>query len=404
MHIGDSEAETVFRAEAHAWLSEHATPRDPATRNTHADLGEHVEACRRWQAVLAADGWAGITWPKEFGGRGGSAIQSAIFGEEQAKFDVATGSFAVAIGMAGPTLMAHGSTEQQERFLGPMLRGEHVWCQLFSEPDAGSDLAALGTRAELDGDTWVVSGQKVWTSLGQYADFAILLARTDPDVPKHQGITYFVLDMTTPGIEVRPLRQITGVAHFNEVFLSDVRIPAANVVGEVGGGWNVARTTLNSERAFIGGGNNSWSVEELVEMATQRGLADDPVVRQDLMRAHARASALKFLGYRLRTAMSQGRMPGREALIMKLAYARHWAATSDVAMAVLGADATASDVTAPDTSANVDWQHTFLSQYAIRLGGGTDEVQQNIIGELGLGLPREPSVDRNLAWKDLARS
>jgi alkylation response protein AidB-like acyl-CoA dehydrogenase len=397
MHIGDSEAEATFRAEANSWLSGTAAPHDPATRTSHPDLGAHVHACRAWQAVLAANGWAGITWPKEFGGRGGTAIQAAIFAEEQAKFDVATGSFAVAIGMAGPTLIAHGSPDQQSRFLGPMLRGEHVWCQLFSEPDAGSDLASLGTRAELDGDTWVVNGQKVWTSLGQFADYAILLARTNPDVPKHHGITYFLLDMSTPGIEVRPLRQITGVAHFNEVFLNDVRIPSDNVVGGVDRGWSVARTTLNSERAFIGGGSNSWSVDELIEMAAKRGLTSDPIVRQDLMRAETRAATLRFLGYRLRTAMSRGTVPGREALIMKLAYARHWAATMDVAMSLLGPDGMLHD-------SDENWQHAFLSQYAIRLGGGTDEVQQNIIGELGLGLPREPSVDRNTAWKDLARS
>jgi alkylation response protein AidB-like acyl-CoA dehydrogenase len=398
MHIGDSEAEAVFRADANAWLSEHGAPRDPATRTSHPDLGAHVRACREWQSVLAEHGWAGITWPTEFGGRGGTAIQAAIFSEEQAKFDVATGSFAVAVGMAGPTLMAHGSLDQQARFLGPMLRGEHVWCQLFSEPDAGSDLASLATRAVLDGDTWVVNGQKVWTSLGQYANYAILLARTNPDVAKHHGITYFLLDMSTPGIEVRPLRQITGVAHFNEVFLNDVRIPVENVVGDVDSGWNVARTTLNSERAFIGGGSNSWTVDELIETALKRGLTDDPVIRQELMHAASRAATLRFLGYRLRTAMSQGKMPGREALIMKLAFARHWAATADIAMSVLGADAILKH------DDDNDWQQMFLSQYAIRLGGGTDEVQQNIIGELGLGLPREPSVDRDTPWKDLARA
>jgi len=178
-------------------------------------------------------------------------LQESIFNEEQSKFDVATGSFAVALGMVGPTLMAHGTAEQQQEFLPAMLSGRHIWCQLFSEPGAGSDLAALGTRAVLDGDTWVVNGQKVWTSMGQFSDFAILLARTEPDSPKHKGITYFILDMRTPGIEVRPLTQITGVAHFNEVFLSDVRIPKENVLGQVHGGWAVANTTLTSERAFI---------------------------------------------------------------------------------------------------------------------------------------------------------
>jgi alkylation response protein AidB-like acyl-CoA dehydrogenase len=398
MHIGDAPDEAAFRAEARAWLTAHASPRPGRTRardrsGRHQDLAEHVRACRQWQHTLAEHGWAGITWPAAFGGRGGTPIQAAIFNEEQAAFDVATGAFAVAIGMVGPTLMSHGTPEQQQRFLGPMLRGDHVWCQLFSEPGAGSDLASLSTRAELDGDAWVVNGQKVWTSLGQFADFGIILARTDPDVPKHRGITFFVVDMRDPGIEVRPLTQITGVAHFNETFLTDVRIPVDDVVGAVGDGWNVARTTLTSERSFIGAGGGAWSVAELVELAGERGVADDPVFRQELMRAHSRAAVLTYLGYRLRTAMSQGRLPGPEALVMKLAYARHWAATTATAMRVLGADAELAG----------EWQQHFLGQYAVRLGGGTDEVQQNLIGELGLGLPREPAVDRDVAWKDLQR-
>jgi alkylation response protein AidB-like acyl-CoA dehydrogenase len=300
--------------------------------------------------------------------------------------------------MVGPTLMAHGTPEQQQRYLQGMLRGDEVWCQLFSEPGAGSDLAGLGTRAVRDGDEWVVNGQKVWTSLGQFAEFGILLARTDPDVPKHRGITYFIVDMRTPGIEVRPLVQITGTAHFNEVFLTDVRIPVANVVGEVGNGWKVAQTTLTSERAFIGGGNGSWNVGALIALARENGAFDNPAVRDDLMRAHARAATLTYLGYRLRTAMSQKRMPGPEMFIMKLAYARHWAATMDTAMQVLGPEGTLRG------GAHDAWGQFFLSQFAIRLGGGTDEVQANIIAEQGLGLPREPSNDRDVAWKDLVRS
>jgi alkylation response protein AidB-like acyl-CoA dehydrogenase len=362
------------------------------------DLGAHVDECRHWQRTLHDHGWAGIAWPKSFGGRGGSPIESAIFNEEQMHFAVATGAFAVAIGMVGPTLMAHGTVEQQRLLLPSILRGEHVWCQLFSEPGAGSDLASLSTRAVRDGDDWVVTGQKVWTSLGQFADHAILLARTDPDVPKHRGLTYFLVDMRTAGIEVRPLRQITGRAHFNEVFLTDVRIPHSGVVGEVGNGWKVAHTTLTSERAFIGGGGGAWSVEGLIALAEANGAVHDPPTRQALMRSYSRAATLTYLGYRLRTALSQKRMPGAEMFIMKLAYARHWAATVDTAMSVAGADGMLND---GDTGA---WGQYLLGQFAIRLGGGTDEVQANIIGEQALGLPREPSVDRDVAWKDLVRS
>ena len=398
MHIGDSPEEAEFRALARGWLSQHAAPRSTGQTMHFDDLAEHVDECRAWQRTLHDHGWAGISWPTAFGGRGASPIQSAIFNEEQGNFAVATGAFAVAIGMVGPTLIAHGTPEQQAEFLPGMLRGDHVWCQLFSEPGAGSDLASLGTRAVLDGDEWVVNGQKVWTSLGQFADYAILLARTDIDAPKHKGITYFLLDMRTPGIEVRPLRQITGTAHFNEVFLTDVRIPQHAVVGHVHEGWKVAHTTLTSERAFIGGGNGSWTVDGLLSLAKANGSWNNPAIRDDLMKAKVRAATLQYLGYRMRTAFSQRRMPGPEMFIMKLAYSRHWAASMDTAMSVIGADAMLAE---GDTSS---WGQYLLTQFAIRLGGGTDEVQANIMAEQGLGLPREPSNDRDTPWKDLLRS
>ena len=400
MQIGDSAAEAIFRDQARTWLSQHASLRSDDVANWHDDLGGHVVACKKWQHVLYDNGWAGISWPKQFGGRGGTSLQASIFAEEQSKFDVATGSFAVSLGMVGPTLMAHGTPQQHAEFLAPMLRGDHVWCQLFSEPNAGSDLANIGTRAVLDGDTWIVNGQKVWTSFGQFSDYGILLTRTEPESPKHKGITYFIVDMKSAGIEVRPLVQITGVAHFNEVFLSDVRIPAANVLGQVNNGWAVANTTLTSERAFIGGGGSSWTVEALIETAQKLGRTQDPVVRQKLAAAYTRAQTLSYLGYRLRTASSLGLIPGPEMFVMKLAYARHWEKTMDTAMEVLGADAMLWGDNVID---NGEWQHRLLSQFAIRLGGGTNEIQQNIIGERGLGLPREPSVDRNLPWRELVK-
>ena len=260
-------------------------------------------------------------------------------------------------------------------------------------------VASLGTRAVRDGDDWVVNGQKVWTSMGQFADYAILLARTDTDVPKHAGITYFILDMKTPGIDVRPITQITGIQHFNETFLTDVRIPSANVVGQVNGGWAVAQTTLANERNFIGSGG-SWNVGDIINLAREYGRIDDSQVRQAIAKAHTREECLKYLGYRMRTAMSQRRMPGPEMLTMKLAYANHWRLTAATAMEILGADGTLWGDDAHDDNR---WAQHLLSQFAIRIGGGTDEIQHNIIAERGLGLPREPQPDKDLPWRSQSR-
>lgn len=398
MHIGDTPEEAAFRAEAHAWLKTHAHRRDShegksADHTRH--LAEHMQECREWQRVLYDNNWAGITWPKQYGGRGASAIQSAIFAEEMSQFDVATGAFAVSIGMVGPTLIAHGTPDQQQHHLAPILKGEEVWCQLFSEPGSGSDLASLGTRAVRDGDDWIVNGQKVWTSFGQFADYAILLARTDVELPKHAGITYFILDMKSPGIDVRPITQITGVQHFNETFLTDVRIPHTNIIGEVNAGWKGAQTTLMNERSHIGSGG-TWSVDQLIQLAKQRGLSGNLNIRQGLAQAHARAETLRYMGFRMRTAMSQMRMPGPEALTLKLAYANHWRLTAELATEILGAGAM---LWADDAPEDNQWGQHLLSQFAIRIGGGTDEIQHNIIAERGLGLPREPHFDKDMPWR-----
>ncbi len=398
MHIGDTPEEAAFRAEARAWLDAHAHRRDShegKTADHTRDLAGHMQACRDWQRVLYDNNWAGITWPKQYGGRGASAIQSAIFAEEMSQFDVATGAFAVSIGMVGPTLIAHGTPEQQQQHLAPILKGEEVWCQLFSEPGSGSDLASLGTRAVRDGDDWVVNGQKVWTSFGQFADYAILLARTDVELPKHAGITYFILDMKSPGIDVRPITQITGVQHFNETFLTDVRIPHTNIIGDINAGWKGAQTTLMNERSHIGSGG-TWSVDQLIQLAQQRGLSGDLNIRQGLAQAHARAETLRYMGFRMRTAMSQMRMPGPEALTLKLAYANHWRLTAELATEILGAGAM---LWADDAPEDNQWGQHLLGQFAIRIGGGTDEIQHNIIAERGLGLPREPQLDKDMPWR-----
>jgi alkylation response protein AidB-like acyl-CoA dehydrogenase len=402
----DTPEEAVFRAEANAWLTQHARAKGTAIagqRDRHNSDPEadarHVAACKEWQLALYEGGWAGITWPKEFGGRGGTSLQQSIFNQEQSKFDVSTGLFAVGIGMVGPTLIAWGTEDQKRDHLDPLLRGDEVWCQLFSEPGAGSDLAGLSTRAERDGDEWVVNGQKVWTSGAHHSDHAILLARTDTEQPKHQGITYFLVDMSTPGVEVRPLRQINGIAHFNEVFLTDVRVPASNVVGSVGTGWSVAQTTLMNERTLIGGGGG-LAFADLERLLRQTDRATDPLARQGVVDAFIRIQLLRYLGLRSQTAISQGRQPGPETSVLKLAVSQHTAATGDLAMALEGTRGMLMGEWTPDEGF---WQQYFLGQWSVRIGGGTDQIQRNIIGERSLGLPREARADKGVAFRDLVR-
>jgi alkylation response protein AidB-like acyl-CoA dehydrogenase len=319
-------------------------------------------------------------------------MDQVIFDQEQARFSVPLGLFMVSVGMVGPTLIVHGSDDQRRDHLRPILRGDEVWCQLFSEPNAGSDLASLQTRADTDGDAFVVNGQKVWTSFAQHSDGAILLARTGAPGSGRAGITCFLCDMHAPGIDVRPLRQITGVAHLNEVFLTDVRIPATNVVGEAGGGWSVARSALGSERALIGGNANSMSVvHALIALARRHGRDNDPVIRQNLARAFSNARLLDFLGFRLQTALSRGRQSGPEASILKLLVSRQFQQVGDLGVGVEGAGGTLWSETEGDRAT---WQHRLCDQYLVRLGGGTDEVQRNIVAERILALPREPASTR----------
>jgi alkylation response protein AidB-like acyl-CoA dehydrogenase len=367
-----------------------------------------VARCQAWQRTLYDGDWAGITWPAAYGGRGGTPMESQIFAQEQAWWDVPVGVFAVGIGMVGPTLIAHGTEAQQARYLDPLLRGDEVWCQLFSEPGAGSDLAGLATRAVRDGDEFVVDGQKVWTSGAHHSALGILLARTNPDVPKHLGITYFLLDMAAPGIEVRPLRQINGASHFNEVFLSGVRVPADAVVGEVDGGWGVALTTLASERALIGGGSGGTSFPELLALARAVGAGQDPVSRAGVADAFIRYELLRYLGLRVQTALSQGRMPGAESSVLKLAYSRHTAATADLAMALAGPAGMLLGASSPTSSSPAEdalegWRQHFLVQWSSRIGGGTDQIQGNVIAERVLGLPREARPDKDVSFRQLAR-
>jgi acyl-CoA dehydrogenase len=389
----DTPAEAAFRASARDWLAANAVPKGSPDDFSaghfagHIDAAEYTKRCRWWQGQLYDGGWAGISWPKEFGGRGGKSIEEAIFAEEQGKWGVSAGVFAVAHGMVGPTLMQHASSPQQARYLAPMLRGDELWCQLFSEPEAGSDLASLKTRAVRDGDEFVVTGQKVWTSNAQFSEWGILLARTDPDAARHAGITYFVVDMNTPGIDVRPLRQMNGEAHFNEVFLNDVRVPAENVIGTVNDGWKVAVTTLSNERVAIAGGSGISDPERVLTLARELGLADDPIFRQRFTALWSRNEIIRYLRMRSRTALSQGRRPGPEASVMKLAYARFVKQLGDLALAIQGPY---GQLQHPDAMQGGVLQQKFINAVQSSIGGGTDEIQRNIVGERVLGLPREP--------------
>ena len=400
----------AFRERARAFLEAHARPRrtdeDDFARfrflgdaSPEADA-DHVRRCKEWQRTLFDGGWAGIAWPKEYGGLGGTLAQARTFAREQARYDVEAGAFAVGIGMVGPTLIAHGTEEQKERYLPALLRGDEVWCQLFSEPGAGSDLAGLRTRAERDGDEWVVNGQKVWSSGAHHSELAILLARTDADAPKHQGITYFVLDMRSPGIDVRPLRQINGVAHFNEVFLTDVRIPHENVVGQVNGGWAVAQTTLGAERVLIGSGG-AVAFRDLARLARQQGRTGDAVLRQRLADAYIRFEIVKYLGQRAQAARRNGAAVGAEASVLKLAVSQNIALNGDLALALEGATGMLLHEHAPYGGF---WQQQFLNQWGTRIGGGTEQVQRNVIGERVLGLPPEPRPDKRVPFRELAGS
>jgi alkylation response protein AidB-like acyl-CoA dehydrogenase len=331
-----------------------------------------------------------------FGGRGQGPIEQIIWNEELTARGLGHSMLAVGIGMVGPTIIAHGSDEQKERFLGPLLRAEEVWCQLFSEPGAGSDLAGLSTRAVRDGDDWVVNGQKTWCSGAQHAEFGILIARTDPSVPKHQGITYFLIDMSSPGIEVRPLVEMSGEAHVNEVFLNDLRVPDSARLGEVGQGWAVTQTTLMNERMAMGGLSSMLDFDGLQKHVIEQAQgAVDPLVRDELAGIYAQLKTLQLLNARVVTKLGKGQIPTAESSVMKLALARMLSAAADLGVRVQGPRGLAR---------RGFWQNEFLFGPAWHIAGGTDEVQKNVCAERVLGMPRDPHDVRNVPFEDLPRS
>ncbi|GAA4993705.1 acyl-CoA dehydrogenase family protein [Kitasatospora paranensis] len=383
---------------------------------TAALLAAHDPADTDRLAFLQARFDAGLAWvhfPEGLGGLGAPRSLQAVVDAELAAAGAPGNDprrIGIGLGMAAPTILKYGTDAQKRRFLRPLWTGEEVWCQLFSEPGAGSDLAALGTRAVLDGDTWVVDGQKVWTSSAHTARWAILIARTDPDVPKHQGITYFVCDMTDPGVDVRPLRQITGEAEFNEVFLTGVRIPDAHRLGAVGEGWQVAQTTLNNERVAIGGQaapREAGMVGVVAETWRARPELRTHDLHQRLLKGWVEAEVARLTGERLRQQLTVGQ-PGPEGAAMKLAFARLAQELSGLEVELLGEEGLSYDDWTMRRPDHVDFTgreagYRYLRAKGNSIEGGTSEILRNIIAERVLGLPGEPRTDKNVPWKELPR-
>ena len=408
MDFNDTPEEAAFRQEARNWLEANGTP--PSADDEGGDLlGEKIDdagiaAAKAWQLKKAKAGWACITWPKEYGGRGATAIQNVIWNQEESKFATPPAIFGIGTGMCGPTVMTHGTDEQKERWIPKLLSGEEVWCQLFSEPSAGSDLAGLRSSAVRDGDDWIINGQKIWTTGAQFCDWGILVVRSDPNAGKHAGLSYFVVDMHSPGVEVRPIVQINGGTGFNEVFFSDVRIPDDQRIGGVGDGWRVAITTLMNERASIGGGGGSGSAGDLIELAKNTSIDGKPAienaaVRQQLAGFYIRSKGLQFTGNRTLTALSKGQTPGPEASLGKLVGGVLIQDMAEFGIELAGMTGALDD---PEcTPDKASWQASFLGIPGLRIAGGTDEVLRNIIAERVLQLPPETRLDKNVSFKDI---
>ena len=378
MDLTFSDDELAFRDEFRSWLAENPPPPDPG------DVGDDARNAWRgaWQRQLYEGGWAAPNWPNEYGGRGATLTQSAIYFEEIGRARVPLPANVLGILLGGPTLMVWGTDEQKERYLTPILSAEEVWCQGFSEPDAGSDLASLKTRAVKDGDDWLVTGQKVWTSGAQYAKWCMLVARTDPDAPKHKGLTYFLMDMEQDEVQVRPLRQITGEAEFNELFIEDARIPDENVVGGVGNGWKVALTTLMNERAGLGFTLQirlRQILDDVIAAAAERGKLDDPRIADEIAELNARCEAIRLMAWKGLTDTERYGQPGPEGSLVKWLWSETNQRDTQLAADVVGAEA---------LTAGTGWSYELLRARGNTIEGGTTEILKNIVAERVLGLPR----------------
>lgn len=397
MDFNDTAEEAEFRAEAHAFLSQHLKPKTPGALRS-GGREDFLERAKAWQKTKAEGGFAQITWPKEMGGRGGTVMQQVIWGQEEAKFDAPTGPFAIGLGMCVPTVIAFGSDEHKKKYVRKALMGEEIWCQLFSEPAAGSDVAGLKTKAVKDGDEWVINGQKVWTSGAHYSDYGILLVRTDPNVPKHKGLTMFIVDMKQKGVDVRPIHQASGGKEFNEVYFTDVRIPDSDRLGEPGMGWKVALVTLMNERLAVGGSPGpDW--KEIMDYARSAGTLSDQAFRAKLADWYVAAQGYKLTKFRTQTALSRGETPGPENAIGKIINANHLQDICNSAIEMQDHFGIIADK--DEAPSDAIFQESFMWAPGLRIAGGTDEILKNIIAERVLGLPQDVRVDKDKTFAEM---
>ncbi len=397
MDLNDTPEQAEYRAKVRAWLDENKGEA-PVLQGEGAltDPDEITAAHRKWQAKLAEGGLAGATWPKEYGGQGVGPIESVIISQELQRAGVPNIFDVIGVGMLGPTIIAHGTEEQKERYLGPMLTGDEVWCQMFSEPAAGSDLAAVQTKAvQQDDGSWKINGQKVWTTNAQYAAYGLMLARTSPDAHKHKGMTMFIIPMDAEGVTIRGLRQISGEAEFNEVFLDDVVLPADSVVGGVDNGWGTGLTTLMFERLTIGVGSSSFGyrgVRFAEAIAGDEVAAKDSEVRHDFGDLAAELEAVRWGGYRAISALQGGQIPGPEFGLAKITTVNCAIKAGDLIADVVGPEALAEES---------QWAYMISFLPGLKSAGGTEEILRNTIGERVLGLPPEPRLDKGVPFSEL---
>ena len=403
MDFHDTQEEAEFRAEARAFLEQYATRDDIRPPRAPESYKAFLARAKRWQNIKYDHGWACLHWPQAYGGRGATPIQRVIWSEEEGKYNVPTQPFAIGQGMCGPTLMAYAKEAQKRDLLPRMASGADIWCQLFSEPAGGSDLANLQTRAERDGDDWVINGQKIWTSGAHYSDWGILVTRTDPTVPKHQGLTFFFLNMHTPGVEIKPIKQISGRSQFNEVFFTDVRIPDAQRLGDVGDGWKVSITTLMNERLAVGDAQGA-DVADIIALARQMEIDGEPAIQHAAVRSkiadwYCQWSGLKYTKARVISALSRGETPGPENSITKIVSASK---LQEIGSFGLDLMEMGGMMTGPE---HMLFDGLFYEAYmwapGIRVAGGTDEILRNIIAERVLGLPQDIRVDKDVPFNQV---
>ena len=401
MDFNDTQEQAEFRQTCKKWLEENAEPKTAYDKEKSFANIDNLESAKNWQKKKYDAGWAMLHWPKEYGGIAASAIERIIWAEEESKFDVPKGIFEIGLGMCGPVMMEYATEEQKSRYLPSMAEGNEIWCQLFSEPSAGSDVAGLRSKAVQNGDEWVINGQKVWTSGAHFSDYGILVVRHDPNLDKHKGMTFFFVDMKSPGIEVKPIKQITGGSSFNEVYFTDVVIPDSQRLGEIGDGWKVAITTLMNERLAVGDANGA-DAEEAFKWAKNQDDSGEPLINNKSARAsiadwYCEANGLKNTKLRTMSALSKGETPGPEASITKIVSANKLQDIGNFGIDSLDM----AGMLKPDDSEVQSFHNAWLGAPGLRIAGGTDEILKNVIAERVLGLPQDPRADKGLAFKDI---